>query len=165
MIVVLFCPPLFASPAPVDLSESGLKTALQTESVLSPWFSLKLASLYVAQGRHAEAVSLLEKTPEVPEPLFPFWRHTLLAQAYLGAEGANRALALLEKLPPEPDIEKTPNQTFYRTLYREALEAADRRVEGPGVEEDVHTTTGAAALTWRAAPAACPARAPANSQK
>ncbi|MDO8520159.1 MAG: transglycosylase SLT domain-containing protein [Deltaproteobacteria bacterium] len=100
-----------------------LAQPVMAEEPLPVWSTLRLVSNTLDQFRHKEALELLEKLPPDPEPLFPFWRDVLRARALLGLGKPGEALTLLETLPFEPDIEKTPNQNFYRTLIKDALEA------------------------------------------
>ncbi len=58
-------------------------------------------------------------------PVWDFWKSTLKAREMLGQENpenAQKVLDLLDRLPPAPTDLINKNQTFYRRLYKQALE-------------------------------------------
>lgn len=100
--------------------KTSLKKALSKMGPLHSWISLKLGSLYISQKKYHEAINTLKKIPE--EGPWTFWKNSLISEAYLGLNSPHHALKLLNNLPEEPDASLTPNQNFYRLLYKQTLE-------------------------------------------
>lgn len=96
--------------------------------------------------RHEPPVRTVPPLPELPpevekrfrdadeSSIWDFWRRVILARSRLARDDAKEALRLLENLPQPPTEILNPNQTFYRRLYKTALDtglAAARQFSAP----------------------------------
>ncbi|MBX7148514.1 transglycosylase SLT domain-containing protein [bacterium] len=98
---------------------ASLKKSLETQQQLAPLLALKLATIQIENNQTAEARALL--TQKVTHPVWSFWKNVLLAKASLKEGKTVEVQNELSVFPPEPNPDNNLNQTFYRTLYHEAL--------------------------------------------
>lgn len=102
---------------PIDLGKD-LATLAQQNGSTGDYFKLKLAESYIKSSNTTEALKLIGK---VEEPLFAFWKNTLLAEIYFSNDKPHEALALLKDMPKPPRHEVAFGEGNYESIYRDAL--------------------------------------------
>ncbi len=82
------------------------------------YFKLKLAEQKLKALNPTEAFKFVSR---VQDPLFGFWKNTVLAEVYFAMNKNREALALLKKLPTKPKYELFFGEGIYENIYKRAL--------------------------------------------
>lgn len=104
-------------PDPPAAHRSDLVSKAQNSGAVGDYFKLLLSEKNLKEGHVDEAFRLVSR---VQEPLFAFWKNTVLAHVYLTMGKPHEAETVLKSLPPKPLAERVFGEEVYVNLYKRA---------------------------------------------